>query len=57
MTDVEALLALDRAAVWHPYGPMPGTVQPLLVTGAEGVRLRIAAPDGGRAELIDGMSS
>src|SRR5438445_13828286 len=57
MTDVEGLLALDRAAVWHPYGPMPGTAEPLLVIGAEGVRLRIAHPGGGQAELIDGMSS
>jgi adenosylmethionine-8-amino-7-oxononanoate aminotransferase len=55
--DVGALLSLDRAAVWHPYGPMPGTAHPLLVTDAEGFRLRIARPDGSRAELIDGMSS
>ncbi len=55
--DVEALLARDRATVWHPYGPMPGIVEPLLVTGAEGVRLRVARPDGALAELIDGMSS
>lgn len=49
----DQLLALDRAHVWHPYGPMPGTQTPYLVTGAEGVRLRLA--DG--SELIDGMSS
>ncbi|MEV6344609.1 adenosylmethionine--8-amino-7-oxononanoate transaminase [Actinoplanes sp. NPDC051851] len=47
------LLALDRAHVWHPYGPMPGRSDPYLVTGADGVRLRLA--DG--RELIDGMSS
>lgn len=49
----EEILALDRAHVWHPYSPMPGTVDPYVVTGAEGVRLRLA--DG--RELVDGMSS
>jgi adenosylmethionine-8-amino-7-oxononanoate aminotransferase len=48
-----ALLALDRAHVWHPYGPMPAIAEPLLVSSARGVRLRLA--DG--RELIDGMSS
>ena len=47
------LLAADRAHVWHPYGPMPGQSEPLLVRSASGVRLRL---DDGR-ELIDGMSS
>jgi adenosylmethionine-8-amino-7-oxononanoate aminotransferase len=47
------LLALDRAHVWHPYGPMPAATAPLLVCGARGVRLTLA--DG--RELIDGMSS
>ncbi|PPK67568.1 adenosylmethionine--8-amino-7-oxononanoate transaminase [Actinokineospora auranticolor] len=47
------LVALDRAHVWHPYGPMPGTQTPLVVESAEGVRLRL---DDGR-ELVDGMSS
>jgi adenosylmethionine-8-amino-7-oxononanoate aminotransferase len=51
--DVEELVALDRAHVWHPYGPMPGTAEPLVVESARGVRLRLA--DG--RELIDGMSS
>ena len=50
MTD---LLALDRAHVWHPYGPMPGRSDPYLVESAQGVRLRLA--DG--RELVDGMSS
>jgi adenosylmethionine-8-amino-7-oxononanoate aminotransferase len=47
------LLALDRAHVWHPYGPMPGRSDPYLVESAAGVRLRLA--DG--RELVDGMSS
>ncbi|MFD4630972.1 adenosylmethionine--8-amino-7-oxononanoate transaminase [Streptomyces sp. NPDC058284] len=48
------LLALDRQHVWHPYGPMPGRQEPLVVESASGVRLRLA--DGG-PELVDGMSS
>ncbi|WP_137990715.1 adenosylmethionine--8-amino-7-oxononanoate transaminase [Streptomyces vilmorinianum] len=51
------LLALDRAHVWHPYGPMPGRTDPLVVASASGVRLRLAEPVHGQAELIDGMSS
>ncbi|TLW91022.1 adenosylmethionine--8-amino-7-oxononanoate transaminase [Saccharomonospora piscinae] len=47
------LLDLDTRHVWHPYGPMPATVPPLLVEEASGVRLRLA--DG--SELVDGMSS
>ncbi|GAA1107163.1 adenosylmethionine--8-amino-7-oxononanoate transaminase [Kitasatospora arboriphila] len=57
MADVQHLLGLDRAHVWHPYGPMPGTVTPYVVESASGVRLRLAGPAGGHRELIDGMSS
>jgi adenosylmethionine-8-amino-7-oxononanoate aminotransferase len=53
MDSTADLLAIDRAHVWHPYGPMPGQLEPLLVDSASGVRLRLA--DG--RELIDGMSS
>jgi adenosylmethionine-8-amino-7-oxononanoate aminotransferase len=49
----DELLALDRAHVWHPYGPMPGRTEPYVVESAAGVRLRLA--DG--RELVDGMSS
>lgn len=49
----EDILALDRAHVWHPYAPMPGTHEPLVVAGASGARLTLA--DG--RELVDGMSS
>ncbi|HEV7626865.1 MAG TPA: adenosylmethionine--8-amino-7-oxononanoate transaminase, partial [Streptomyces sp.] len=55
--DPEELLALDRRHVWHPYGPMPGRAQPLIVESAAGVRLRLAQEVCGRRELIDGMSS
>ncbi|MFD6879466.1 MULTISPECIES: adenosylmethionine--8-amino-7-oxononanoate transaminase [unclassified Streptomyces] len=51
------LLALDRQHVWHPYGPMPGRQEPLVVDSASGVRLRLGAPAEGRDELVDGMSS
>ncbi|WP_059005954.1 adenosylmethionine--8-amino-7-oxononanoate transaminase [Streptomyces specialis] len=51
------LLALDREHVWHPYGPMPGRQEPLLVESASGVRLRLAEPAWGRRELVDGMAS
>ncbi len=56
--DWDALLALDRERVWHPYGPLPvappdAAPAALPVVCAEGVRLRLA--DG--RELIDGMSS
>lgn len=50
---MDDLLKLDQAHVWHPYGPMPGTQEPLLVSEASGVRLTLA--DG--RELVDGMSS
>ena len=53
MPSPDKLLELDRQHVWHPYGPMPGTVAPLVVTAADGVRLRLS--DG--RDLIDGMSS
>jgi adenosylmethionine---8-amino-7-oxononanoate aminotransferase len=49
----ERTLAFDRDHVWHPYGPLPGASEPLLVDSAEGVRLRLR--DG--RELIDGMAS
>ncbi|MCX5149022.1 MULTISPECIES: adenosylmethionine--8-amino-7-oxononanoate transaminase [unclassified Streptomyces] len=51
------LLALDRQHVWHPYGPMPGRQEPLVVSCASGVRLRLAEPSQGQDELVDGMSS
>jgi adenosylmethionine---8-amino-7-oxononanoate aminotransferase len=47
------LTELDRQRVWHPYGPMPATIAPLVVESACGARLRLA--DG--TELVDGMSS
>ena len=51
------LLEADRTHVWHPYGPMPGRLTPLVVESASGVRLRLAEPAYGQLELVDGMSS
>ncbi|MBL1098900.1 adenosylmethionine--8-amino-7-oxononanoate transaminase [Streptomyces coffeae] len=51
------LRELDRQHVWHPYGPMPGREDPLVVESASGVRLRLAEPVEGVRELVDGMSS
>jgi adenosylmethionine-8-amino-7-oxononanoate aminotransferase len=53
MTDWDALLALDRERVWHPYGALPAALASLPVVSAQGVRLKLA--DG--RELIDGMAS
>ena len=47
------LLAYDREHVWHPYTSMTDPVPTRVVTGADGVRLRLA--DG--REVVDGMSS
>jgi adenosylmethionine-8-amino-7-oxononanoate aminotransferase len=54
---VAGLLELDRVHVWHPYAPMPSTQEPLLIESAAGVRLRLARPIEGQAELVDAMSS
>ena len=51
------LLKLDRQHVWHPYAPMPGRTDPLVVESASGVRLRLAEEAYGQRELVDGMSS
>ncbi len=53
LSDWAELQKLDRQHVWHPYSALPGSLAPLPVVSAEGVRLRLA--DG--RELIDGMSS
>jgi adenosylmethionine-8-amino-7-oxononanoate aminotransferase len=50
---IGAVLAADRAHVWHPYAPAGSGVLVPPVVSASGVRLRLA---NGR-ELIDGMSS
>ena len=52
-TDAAALLAADRAHLWHPYTSMTDPTPTRLVTGADGVRLELA----GGHRVIDGMSS
>jgi adenosylmethionine---8-amino-7-oxononanoate aminotransferase len=47
------LLDFDREHLWHPYTSMSDPLATQLVTGAQGVRLRL--PDG--REVVDAMSS
>ena len=47
------LLAWDREHLWHPYTSMTDPTPVRLVTGADGVHLRLA--DGSR--VIDAMAS
>ena len=49
-TDAAALLAADRAHLWHPYTSMTDPTLTRLVTGAGGVRLELA----GGQRKIDG---
>ncbi|UGT60754.1 adenosylmethionine--8-amino-7-oxononanoate transaminase [Nocardia asteroides] len=51
--DLDRLITLDAAHVWHPYGGFPASTEPLPVASASGVRLRL----GDGRELVDGMSS
>jgi adenosylmethionine---8-amino-7-oxononanoate aminotransferase len=53
----DALLAVDRAHVWHPYSSALTPQDPYLVDSASGVRLRLRGRDGRRREVIDAMSS
>ena len=53
----EALLAYDRAHVWHPYSSALAPQDPYLVESAEGVRLRLRDRDGTTREVVDAMSS
>ena len=51
--DVDRLLELDRAHVWHPYAPARGGVPVYPVRSAAGVRITLA--DG--RSVIDGMAT
>ncbi len=51
--DLQALLEVDRAHIWHPYSAMQSELPVFPVESARGVRLVLA--DG--RELIDGMAS
>ena len=50
---VDDMIKLDQAHVWHPYSAMGSDIPIYPVASAQGVRLKLA--DG--RELIDGMSS
>ncbi|WP_392543932.1 adenosylmethionine--8-amino-7-oxononanoate transaminase [Oryzobacter telluris] len=53
----EALLAFDRAHVWHPYSSALAPQDHYVVDSAEGVRLRLRDRDGTAREVVDAMSS
>ena len=54
---VEALLAFDRAHVWHPYSSALTPQDPYLVDSADGIRLRLRDRDGESREVVDAMAS
>ena len=54
---VEALLAFDRAHVWHPYSSALAPQDPYLVDSAHGIRLRLRDRDGRPREVLDAMAS
>ncbi|MXP21164.1 adenosylmethionine--8-amino-7-oxononanoate transaminase [Gordonia sp. HNM0687] len=51
--DEATISRIDAEHIWHPYGAMPAAVAPIVVRGAQGVRIELA--DGRR--VVDGMSS
>ena len=55
--DAEALLAFDRAHVWHPYSSALTPQEPYLVESAHGIRLRLRDRDGEPREVVDAMAS
>ena len=55
--DHDALLAFDRAHVWHPYSSALAPQDPYLVDSADGIRLRLRDRGGQPREVIDAMAS
>ena len=53
----EALLAFDRAHVWHPYSSALTPQDPYLVDSAHGIRLRLRDRGGEPREVVDAMAS
>lgn len=51
--DEATISRIDAEHIWHPYGAMPAPSEPIVVDGAQGVRLQLA---NGRT-VVDGMSS
>ncbi len=56
-SDAVALLAFDRAHVWHPYSSALTPQNPYLVESAHGIRLRLRNRDGEPREVVDAMAS
>ncbi|HYN66867.1 MAG TPA: adenosylmethionine--8-amino-7-oxononanoate transaminase [Ornithinibacter sp.] len=56
-SDAAALLAFDRAHVWHPYSSALTPQDPYLVESARGIRLRLRDRGGAPRDVIDAMSS
>ncbi|MFE6308935.1 adenosylmethionine--8-amino-7-oxononanoate transaminase [Nocardiopsis sp. NPDC057823] len=52
----EWIRSVDRAHLWHPYTTLPPAEPPLVVTGADGARLRLWDGES-EHEAVDGMSS
>lgn len=55
MNDINALLAFDKAHIWHPYSSMNSNQIILPVLCAKGCKLTLA--DEQETQLIDGISS
>lgn len=55
-TDPEALLAVDRRHLWHPYASAPSPSRNYLVDSARGTRLRMRRGEEW-VEVVDAMSS
>lgn len=52
-TGTAALLETDKNNIWHPFTPFQGDLEPLLITGGQGIYLHT---DDGR-KIIDAISS
>jgi adenosylmethionine-8-amino-7-oxononanoate aminotransferase len=50
---MKSLLEIDKESVWHPFSPLVGARDPILIESGEGVYLK--TPDG--RKIIDGVSS
>jgi len=53
----DELLGRDAELLWHPYSSLSDPSPARLVTGADGVRLRMTGPEGASYEVIDAMAS
>ncbi|HYU86201.1 MAG TPA: aminotransferase class III-fold pyridoxal phosphate-dependent enzyme, partial [Kribbellaceae bacterium] len=57
MSRADELLGRDAELLWHPYSSLSDPSPARLVTGADGVRLRMTGPEGASYEVIDAMAS